>query len=281
MARDDRLTQAADELYVTDPAGFVARRTELARAAKRAGDQPAATAIAALRRPTQSAWTVNRLVRQEPAAVSELADLAKRLRAAERALDGARMRELGRERRFLVDQLARRAFAAADVDPSATLRDEVTATFEAALADTDVAEQVAAGTMLRAVRWSGFGGAAGPTLSVVPQPASRSTGPRPAGRAAARSAASPEQRAADRERDQARQRQVVEARDRLAAAKREQAGQRQRADRLRREVETLRARLDAARAELADADAALRAAEKDRQAADKALGRLPVGSAGR
>src|SRR6476619_2328638 len=137
----------------------------------------AAKAIGELRRPTQSAWTVNCLVRSDPAVISELADLAQRLRGAERALDGAAMRELSKERRRLIDGLVERAFdTTAQTDLSAALREEVTATLEAALADPDVAGQLEAGTLLRAVRWSGFG-AGGPALTAV---GGHSTSPRAA-----------------------------------------------------------------------------------------------------
>lgn len=286
MARDDLLQDAIGELYGVAPSEFVAQRDALAGAAKGAGDQAAAKAIGELRRPTQSAWTVNCLVRSDPAVTSELADLAQRLRGAERALDGAAMRELSKERRRLIDDLVERAFVTtAQTDPSAALRDEVTATLEAALADPDVAGQLETGTLLRAVRWSGFG-AGGPALSAVP---ARPTSPRTAaGKSPDRKRPSAEKqadvanrRAADREREQKRQRQLAEARDRLAVAKRESARQKQRSDRLRREVETLRQRLDEARTQLGEAEGALRTAQRDRQVADKALTKLLSDSKGR
>ena len=87
-----------------------------------------------------------------------LADLGGRLRAGEAALDGASIRELSRARRELITALVRQALAAAGQDsPPAALRDEVTDTFSAALADPDVAEQVAAGTLAKAAHWAGFG----------------------------------------------------------------------------------------------------------------------------
>jgi hypothetical protein len=275
MAQHDLLRTAIDELYGVDPAQFVARRDALAAAAKQADDPGAAHTIGALRRPTQSAWTVNHLVRAEPGVPAELADLARALRTAERALDGARLRELTTQRRRLVDDLVRRAFAATGQrQPPSGLRDEVTATLEAALADPDVAEQVEAGTMVRAARWSGFGGQAGPALTVVTAPAParpRGKAAESRGRATAHAKSTASTRSADRERDREQQRQRSEARDRLATAKRDHARVKQRADRLRREVEMLRRRLDEVRAELADADKGLRAAERERVAAERAL----------
>jgi hypothetical protein len=136
------------------------------------------------------------------------------------------MRKLSKERRRLIDGLVERAFdTTAQTDPSAALREEVTATLEAALADPDVAGQLEAGTLLRAVRWSGFG-AGGPALTAV---SGRSTSPRAAaGKSPDRKRPSAEKqseaaarRAADREGEQNRQRQLAEARDRLAVAKRD------------------------------------------------------------
>jgi hypothetical protein len=124
------------------------------------------------------------------------------------------MRELSKERRRLIDGLVERAFdTTAQTDPSAALREEVTATLEAALADPDVAGQLEAGTLLRAVRWSGFG-AGGPALTAV---SARSTSPRTAaGKSSDRNALrqrkkqgeAAARRAADREGEQNRQRQL-------------------------------------------------------------------------
>ena len=57
------LSAAAADLYSADPENFTARRKELAAQARRAGDAEAAKSIAALGKPTKSAWLVNKLVR--------------------------------------------------------------------------------------------------------------------------------------------------------------------------------------------------------------------------
>ena len=161
----DRVAAAAAELYGADPEAFTERRKALAEAAKTAGDKSAATAIAALRKPTRAAWVANRLARADPGAPARLAALAAALRAAEQAKDGTRLRELSAERGALIDALTAQALASASVpDPSASLRDEVSATLTAALADPATAAEFAAGTLTKAAHWSGFGfelGAAG------------------------------------------------------------------------------------------------------------------------
>ncbi len=62
----DLLADAVAELYAGDPEEFTGRRTELAASARDAGEVAAARKITALRKPTRSAWVVNRLVRADP-----------------------------------------------------------------------------------------------------------------------------------------------------------------------------------------------------------------------
>ena len=170
MAGDqDSLREAVDELYSSDPDAFMARRAELATAAKKAGDAATAKQIGALRKPTRSAYTVNRLAREDPDAVAELLDLGSQLRDAERSVDAKQIRELTARRRRLVDELTRRAFeVSGEPTPSSALRDEVVSTLTAALADDGVADQLADGTMVKPARWEGFGfGGGAPDLTLV------------------------------------------------------------------------------------------------------------------
>ncbi len=163
----DLLRDAVAELYGVAPHEFIARRAALAAAARGAGDQPSAKQIAALRKPTQSAWIVNQLARSVPSAATQLAGLGADLRKAQRTLDGTAIRELSVRRRELIDDLTRQAFAAVGQPaPPAALRDEVTTTLAAVVADPEVAGQFEAGAMARAARSDGFG-ATGPLLTVV------------------------------------------------------------------------------------------------------------------
>ena len=167
------MATAAAELYGADPQEFTDRRKALAAAAKDAGDADAARQITALRKPTRAAWVVNSLARAEPDAGDRLASLAASLRAAEQAKDGRRLRELSAERGSLIDALTGQALTAAGVaDAPAGLRDEVSATLTAALADPDVAAALAAGTLTRAAQWAGFGfaGEAARTPARTPAP---------------------------------------------------------------------------------------------------------------
>jgi len=149
---DDEL----DELHWVKPEGFTALRTRLAAGAKHRGDEAAAKRISATRKPTTAAWIVNRLALGNEETTKRLTDLGERLRAAHAAMDGDLIRELSAEQRKLVDELTRAAFEAAELtDPSAVLRDDVTGTLQAAIADRDVASRL--GRLVKAERWSGFG----------------------------------------------------------------------------------------------------------------------------
>ncbi|MEH1097571.1 hypothetical protein [Micromonospora sp. CPCC 205561] len=233
-------------LYTTPPDRFVAIRDEAVAEARRSGDPRGAREIARLRRPTVAAWLVNLLAIRRPELVADLAQLAEALRAAQRDLRGPRLRELSAQRRAVVAALVaevRKLAAGTEGAPSAGKLPlaEVEATLNAALADTDVAEQVRTGRLLRAASYAGFGEVPRPQLRLVtdgeePEPASR---PGPAG---------PRRDGTDR-----------------AALRAEQAQRAQREERARRrralEKELAKARTDQERAEAELADAT--AAERD------------------
>ena len=286
---DDRLAAATAELYAAAPEAFTERRGELAAAARDAGDRAAAKAIAGLRRPTRAAWVVNRLARADPNAPQKLAELAAALRAAQEAKHGPRLRELSAARGALVDALTAQALAAADVaDPPPSLRLEVSATLTAALADPKVGAAFAAGTLTRAVQWSGFGALPADTEpGEEPESGAGARGRRPdgdtqAGQTAkkggtARRPAEAEdwlardaaERAARRREQRAEAERVVA--DATAATAEAEAAE----DRLEAEVRELEQRLTRARADLAAARMHARRAEAAERRARQARDRLP------
>ena len=175
----DLLADATAELYAADPDGFTARRAELAEHARDAGEPAVAKKITALRKPTRSAWVVNRLVRSDPEVRSRLDSLAADLRDAS---GGGRLRELTAARARLVDELTRTALADLPAPPAA-MREEVTATLDAAIADPEVAASL--GTLVRAAQYAGFGGfAAAPPPAAAPR--KTKAPPEPAAERAAR-----------------------------------------------------------------------------------------------
>lgn len=147
---------ALDELYAAKPEDFTALRTKLAGDAKKRGDTDAAKRISASRKPTTAAWVVNRLAFGDEDVKRRLKNLGERLRDAHAAMDGERIRELSAEQRRLVNDLTRTAFEEADLkSPAGGLRDDVTGTLQAAVADPGVADRL--GRLTKAEEWSGFG----------------------------------------------------------------------------------------------------------------------------
>ncbi len=262
----ETLAGAEAELYRLDPDEFMARRQDLAAQAREAGQTAVAKQIAALRKPTRSAWAVNRLVRAEPEVTGRLTDLAAELRDAERAMDGARIRELSAARRRLVDDLTAQALAPLKAPPFA-LREEVMATFDAAIADPHVAASL--GTLVRAAHWAGFG--------LAPAPASAPDGAPdtpPAPQPPARKPKTPDPAEAGAERERRRhekihlaERAVVEA---TRAAESASVAEQDLEDTVRR----LENQLAEARERLAEARRQSYRAESRRQRAAADLGRL-------
>lgn len=145
-----------DELYWVSPDKFTATRSRLAAAAKERGDAESAKKISAARKPTAAAWVVNRLALSHAKSTQRLTDLGERLRSAHAAMDGARIREMSHEQRKLIEELTRTAFDAAETkNPSAALREGVTGTLQAAIADPEVAARL--GRLAKAEQYSGFG----------------------------------------------------------------------------------------------------------------------------
>ena len=254
MAGDD-----LDELYGVKPEEFTALRTELVAAAKKRGDTDAAKRIGAARRPTTAAWVVNLLVHTNGDVKGSLTDLRERLRSAHAAMDGAAIRELSAEQRSLVDELTRAAFEGAEVtNPSASLREDVVATLQAAVADPDVADRL--GRLAKAEQWSGFGDFG---ASAVVSTTARGS--------SSKERSKPEKSHAEPERDEKREsaREVEEAKAALSAAERakddadSEMSDRQTdlaVARLRRDE--MRQRLDEAERNLAAADDAYREAKQ-------------------
>ncbi len=240
----DAVSDALDALYAARPQDFTARRTELAAAAKKAGDGDAAKQIGASRRPTVAAWVVN-LLALKGTARTQLADLRSRLREAHAAMDGDAIRALTTEQRRLVEELSRAGFVAAGItDPSAALRDDVVSTLQAAVADPEVLARL--GRLTKAEQWSGFGDFG--VATAVSAKRSPASAPAPPAEKRARRGPSPALRDA-----LARQADADAA---LAE--------------LQSDLSVARLRVEDARRRLATAEEALRTAEEARRAAEDA-----------
>lgn len=215
-----------DDLYGVPPKEFTAERTRLVAAAKKRGDDEAAKRISAATKPTTAAWIVNRLTLRRTDTRERLADLGERLRAAHAAMDGARIRDLSAEQHKLIDELTRDALNAADVkQPSASVREDLTSTLQAAIADPQVRARL--GRLSRPEQWSGFGafGEAAPESAPEKAPSRRGEKLSAAVAAAEHAKTDADDRLSQREaeRDEARRRRDEAARA-LRAAERELGG---------------------------------------------------------
>jgi hypothetical protein len=153
------LEEIADELYALPPEEFTAARDERVREL-RAGDRALSEAVKALRRPSLPAWLVGLLARERRVELEDLLSLGEALRAAQEALSGDELRQLGEQRRAVVGALVRTAAALGrdrGLRVTSDAEMEVAATLEAALADPAAADAVRSGRLATALGYAGFG----------------------------------------------------------------------------------------------------------------------------
>jgi DNA repair exonuclease SbcCD ATPase subunit len=267
-----------ERLYAAPPDGFVKARAAAAAEARAAGDERTAGEIGKLRKPTVAAWLVNLLALRRPDLIEELAQLSAALRAAQRELRGAELRELSAQRREAVSALVEEARALAIREQPALAGAklplaEVGATLTAALADEEVAAIVRTGRLVRPVEYAGFGEVPRPQLRLVTENGmaeDRGAGPATARRGG--SAADAAQRAAiKREMAAARtaQKEAEAVLQRAAAA--ETDGARALAE-VEAELAVVERRRAAAEEELSRRKLAHKAAQRDAVAARRRAG---------
>ncbi|MEV6963252.1 hypothetical protein AB0M97_29670 [Streptomyces sp. NPDC051207] len=291
-----------DELYVTLPSQFVARRAELAVAARTAGRAEDARRIRAARRPTTAAWAANLLLRSAPEESGQFLELGRELREAYRTLDPQGLKELSAQRRRVVAALSREAagFAReAGLRLSAAVQQEVESTLQAVLADPEAADRWATGRLEAALTPpSDFLSGSGPVPRARPRSAPAEAAPRPARRRADTPAQRPTrdelaERRRRRQEELGRAREAAEAAERQARDRRAEHADaeeslrqaRDRHDEAERQLAAAERRLEQAREELertgherhraeerhrSAADALARAEREAREAAKKA-----------
>jgi hypothetical protein len=159
--------QAGDELFGLPPEEFVAARDELARRLRREGDAEAARQVKAIRRPSLSAWAVNRLARERGRALDPLLAAGERLRAAHQAAlageGAAELRAAAKAEREAVAglvEVALELLREAGHPTTDATRDRVAATLHAAAASPEAADLVRDGRLTSDLDPSGFGTAA-------------------------------------------------------------------------------------------------------------------------
>lgn len=276
----DGAGSALDELYATPPSAFVARRAELAAAAKAEGRAEDARALRAARRPTLAAWAANLLLRAEPEESRRFLRLGRSLREAYRTLDAAGLKELSARRRSVVAALSGQAARHAE-DAGHRLSDaarrEVEETLRAVLADPEAAERWATGRLERGLTPpsafpmgstgapdGGAGDATWPKEAPRPPPASR-----PAAKKAPARDELAERRRVRQERLARAREAAREAGERLDGRRAEEADTGAGLERAGERVEAARERVSAAERALREARAELERAEGERRRAEE------------
>jgi chromosome segregation ATPase len=157
---EDELSEIADELYALHPNDFSSARDERIKKAKADKQAPLAKALGQLRKPTQSAWLVNQLWRDQRDVMEQLFELSGELSQAQRSASGDELRELTQQRRAIEMALMQQARALANkskVNLSPEMEREVQETLSAALAEPEHADEVRTGRLVKPIEYAGFG----------------------------------------------------------------------------------------------------------------------------
>lgn len=273
-----------DRLFELPPEDFVKARDEAAKRLRAAGNAEGAAAVRRVRRPTVAAWAIDQLARREPDAVRELVALGERLRSAQRrAISGVgahELRELGAQRRRLVEQLAQEAddvLREAGRPVSASVHQAITSTLEAATVSPEDAVALEQGRLERDLTpQSGFD-AVGPfTVVETPRPATRAPAKRAKGAGPSTRDRRRTEDARTRVREssqqaQRRRREEQHAAEAFRAAEQEAADAATRVDELERALREARTTLDAARQRCREARRALEDARRAGARAEQEL----------
>jgi hypothetical protein len=252
-----------DDLYGLPLDRFVAERNALAKALRTEGNKDKAARVAALRKPSVAAWTVNQLARTQGKALASLFQAGDELQQAQSELVAGRgdprsLRDSSRRERKAVEELsavARGLLSSEGHEPTQATLDRVGETLRAAALDDDARTQVRGACLERELRQVGFGvGGAAPAAASGESAASAGEGKR----------AGEGERAGGAERERAARAGAARAEkaraEKLTSARRAEATARRLAGQSARHLRTARERRDRAAAALGEAEEALAAA---------------------
>lgn len=270
------LDAVADELYGLWPAEFTAARTEREKEARAAGDKALAAQIKSLGKPTTVAWLANRLVRDHEDELRPLLELGDALREATAVLRGEDLRRLSQQQHQLVAALvrmARRDAAEAGHRVGEDSARGLEETLRAALADGDLAEELAAGRLTGQLQHSGFTPGAGESSAAGRKAPATPAPPKPVARASAKDraaakAAEEQRRAVERDRAE---RDLTAARLQAAEAAERHESSTAELDEATAAARAAAERVEELNVEIAEAVRAQAAADKRRASAEPAV----------
>ena len=158
------------------------RATRRCARPKADGRQPLARELGKLRKPTQSAWLINLLWRDQREVMEQLFELASEMTRAQAEVSGPELRALTAQRRQLESAMLRQAEVlarAAGVEVSASTSREAQETLAAALAQPEVADEIRSGRLVKPASYAGFGTfGSGAPLAAVPRREATTAKPR-------------------------------------------------------------------------------------------------------
>jgi hypothetical protein len=165
MAGGQDWEQRIDELYAGPPGEFTKARNALARTLSAGGDKEAAAAVKALRKPSMTAWALDRAARAHPDAVANLAERARALRDAHQAAlrgEATDLRAAGRQHQDAIAEVVRLAIdelaGAGERAPSPSQRERLAETLRAVTSDDEAFELLRRGRLAGDLEAVGFGG---------------------------------------------------------------------------------------------------------------------------
>lgn len=275
-----------DQLYRVPPDQFTAARNALATLVRKEGRKAEADEIKKMRRPSLTAWALNRVARQEPELLEAVLAAGADLRdAMEKAVggDASGLREAQAGQRQAVDAAVgagSRVLEQAGHAATETARQRMSGTLHAAVVDDSVAERLRAGTLDEDRDAPGFGldsGSIPLSPGRSPAAAARSTGASDEAAPAKKAAPAKRPEKAPIEDALARRRAEREA-ARAEVEQRRQARVRQAeleadADRLTKRAHRLRGEAEEAERQAKAARSAATQAEREAAAARKRLER--------
>ena len=262
-----------DELYAVTPEEFVAARNALAKELKAAGAKEDAAAVAKLRRPSVTAWALNKVARTDADLVAAALDAGERLRVASDDAVAGRpegLREATAAERAAGGAVAKVAGALLGARAS-SLQAAVLGTLRVAALDATVADELRRGVLTTEHEQPGFGFGLdlgdSPVVERTARPAAKKAASRPTLRAVPDLEPDGDEAEDDAVSREAAKAERAAAREGERRRRKEQLARQRTADRLATEADRLAKEADDAEAAGVDAR---RLSEEARSRADAA-----------
>lgn len=152
------LPESAEPLFEVAPEEFTAERDRIAKELKKQGDDGAAAAVKALKKPSITAYALNLVARRHSDLIDELLEADEKLRTAK---SRAEMDAVKGERQKAISSITGKATSLLEEQErsvTAQVRERLTETLLAVATDDATRELLKAGRLLKEAEGGGFGG---------------------------------------------------------------------------------------------------------------------------